>query len=306
MQTTEHPTQAIVSAYKSKDYAACVTLADERLRKEPDDIVACQLRAYSLAFLNRNDEAIEAYREAIEVLEKVVKTDKRVEALRGDLWFNLSCELANKGRVKEAIGTLSQAIKYKPECAEKAQANGYWAKHAEVPDFRVLVGLPPLAGSKTSDTKLAALSPADIKKLERIIKEDNAEFFEKLFTKSLFASWIVSRKDQQPLLFTAIEEEAEQIIAFLLDEEADPNEEWETENEEVWTPLLFAIEYENEAAVEQLLSRDADPDMEGDVGTGGDDSDPVTPLMLAERNEQTKIVKLLKKAGATRSSIEGV
>lgn len=86
--------------------------------------------AIAATFTNRHDEAIAAYRAAL---------DAGHEDAEGLLHFNLACELARQSKKAEALAALRGALQRSKTWAKKARGDEYFAPLWDDADFRRLV-----------------------------------------------------------------------------------------------------------------------------------------------------------------------
>lgn len=97
-----------------------------------------QSRAMALAFLERHDEAIIAYEQAIHEMGRLG------HEIAGDslamLHFKLGCELARTGRHTQALSALEKAIALDSTWAQEARQDEAWEHLLLHPRFKDLVG----------------------------------------------------------------------------------------------------------------------------------------------------------------------
>jgi tetratricopeptide (TPR) repeat protein len=97
-----------------------------------------QSRALALAFLERHDEAILAYEQAIKEMSRLG------EEIAGDslamLFFKYGCELARAGRHSQALVALEKAIELDSTWANEAKQDEAWEMLLSHPRFKDLVG----------------------------------------------------------------------------------------------------------------------------------------------------------------------
>ncbi len=184
-----HPTREIMETYKSGDYENTIRLADARLRTTPDDVVAAQLRAYSLSFSTRTQEALEAYREAIEIVEGLIKKEPRVASLRGDLWFNLGCEFLKVGKKHPALSAITQSIRYDEKNLVRARSNALCnTSFAGNEEWTLLIGSG--GGEEDSDDEEVLLDVGHQPSAEELGAPEDGEFVWGGF----FVAWLIQRK----------------------------------------------------------------------------------------------------------------
>jgi tetratricopeptide (TPR) repeat protein len=97
-----------------------------------------QSRALALAFLERHDEAVLAYEEAIRDMSRLG------QEIAGDslamLHFKHGCELARAGRHTQALSALEKAIALDFSWAQEAKQDEAWELLLSHPRFKDLVG----------------------------------------------------------------------------------------------------------------------------------------------------------------------
>lgn len=151
------PTEASIletlakSAYDAKDYARAAALGDELVALDPDTGLGWQLRANARIFALRHEEAVVAYREAIEALERIYAKSEAEGSImfggdpRPGMWFNLSCALAKLERRDEAIAALRTAVRGDEKYAAEAKSDDYMEFLFGDEEFEAICALDPVA-----------------------------------------------------------------------------------------------------------------------------------------------------------------
>ena len=113
-------------------------VAETLLSLSGESQLESQSRALALAFLERHDEAIEAYEQAIREMGRLGRE------IAGDslamLHFKLGCELARAGRDTAALAALESAIAIDSTWAAEAKEDEAWEPLRTSSRFRDLVG----------------------------------------------------------------------------------------------------------------------------------------------------------------------
>jgi tetratricopeptide (TPR) repeat protein len=151
------PTEASIletlakSAYDAKDYERAASLADELVALNPDTGLGWQLRANARIFALRHEEAVVAYREAIEALERIYARSEAEGSImfggdpRPGMWFNLSCALSKLEQRDEAIAALRTAVRGDEKYAAEAKSDDYMEFLFGDEEFEAICALDPSA-----------------------------------------------------------------------------------------------------------------------------------------------------------------
>ena len=113
-------------------------VAETLLGIEGDNRLESQSRALALSFLERHEEAVLAYEQAI--LEMTRLGDDIAGDSLAMLYFKYSCELARAGRDTQALAALEEAIILDSTYALEAKEDDAWERLSLHPRFLDLVG----------------------------------------------------------------------------------------------------------------------------------------------------------------------
>ncbi|UQA57299.1 tetratricopeptide repeat protein [Polyangium aurulentum] len=103
-------------------------VAEQVLALDREHAQAWQNRALALTFLNRHEEAIAAYVDAIAVLDRALAgREPSASDPRGLMHFNRACELARLGKKEEALADLRAAMRHDPKWGKKAREDDYFS-----------------------------------------------------------------------------------------------------------------------------------------------------------------------------------
>lgn len=101
--------------------------AERAITIHADDVFALQNRGVALTFLERHEQAIAAYGEALAVMDRVFSEEGEPDAdPRGLMRFNRACELARLGRSEEALADLADAVRIDESWGKKARKDDYF------------------------------------------------------------------------------------------------------------------------------------------------------------------------------------
>jgi len=106
------------------DWGALLEASNELLARDPSDVSARRSRALALTYLDRHDEAIEAYGEAIAAMERAYRGGS-VPAVdpRGLMYYNRACERARLGEREASLRDLAAAVAIDPSWGKKARGD---------------------------------------------------------------------------------------------------------------------------------------------------------------------------------------
>ncbi len=139
-------------AYEAEDWQRAWEFGDELVTLDPNSTYGWQIRANARTFGLRHPEAVLAYRDALEFLQREKADtawfgDNPAEALR----FNLSCVLAKLGRREEALEALRVAVNLNEKWSADAQTDDYFESLWEDEEFLAICAGDPLARIPTAE-----------------------------------------------------------------------------------------------------------------------------------------------------------
>ncbi|APR84316.1 TPR domain protein [Minicystis rosea] len=116
------------SAYDRRDWDDAAMRADLLIERDPDSALAWQIRANARTFGLRHEEAVPAYDEALEALDRIIEVEGKtyLDDPRSALEFNRACVLAKLRRRAEALEGLRRAVKRDAKWAQRAAEDDYF------------------------------------------------------------------------------------------------------------------------------------------------------------------------------------
>jgi tetratricopeptide (TPR) repeat protein len=134
---TETAEARIIELTKSENWDALLPLSEAVLSEDSQNVLASTSRGLALTFLERHEEAIDAYRHAQKLL---AAPGASVRGVRIDaIHYNLACELAYMGREAEALVELKAAVGIERTHARDAATESYFDRIRENPAFQAIL-----------------------------------------------------------------------------------------------------------------------------------------------------------------------